>query len=177
MGNFFRTFKCIFVCMIFSKIKSPKISVPILSTVIPCLTWWVFFLKHHVQTLNLLNNLKRYIGLSSKTYKQRSKCFLIQTDLLELKLLDPLFLSIYSILELALLLPITKKLEKLADESLEAVDEISVVVFYTTSSWQWYKRKRMKKCLFVLKVFKLRTLLDTESITKWDVLLLLILGR
>ena len=124
-----------------------------------------------------LNNLKRYIGLSSKTYKQRSKCFLIQTDLLELKLLDPLFLSIYSILELALLLPITKKLEKLADESLEAVDEISVVVFYTTSSWQWYKRKRMKKCLFVLKVFKLRTLLDTESITKWDVLLLLILGR
>ena len=146
-------------------------------TVVPCITWWVFFLKHHLKTLNLLNNLKRYIGLSSKTSKQRSKCFLIQTDLLELKLLDPLFLSIYSILELALLLPITKKLEKLADESLEAVDEISVVVFYTTSSWQWYKRKRMKKCLFVLKVFKLRTLLDTESITKWDVLLLLILGR
>ena len=58
--------------------------------------------------------------------------------------------------------------QKLADGSLEAVDEISVVVFYTTSSWQWYKRKRLKKCLFVLKVFKLRTLLDTESITKWS---------
>ena len=113
-----------------------------------------------------LNNLKRYIGLSSKTYKQRSKCFLIQTDLLELKLLDPLFLSIYSILELALLLPITKKLEKLADESLEAVDEISVVVFYTTSSWQWYKRKRMKKCLFVLTVLQPGQTLRTESITK-----------